>query len=249
MKIETLKERIEKAQAKIEKKQNTIIKKRARIEKISDKITKEFGIDPKTYNKYNCKEFGQEKGYNLYWDMCDIDNLEDDIERGTREIEETKKTLAKYEAQLAGEIKKESVLIKEIPDSMKMMQTQLVKKWDEWDKERREFIKNEYSKMGYNEFFKKYNMSDYELRYKTDEQIHNANMNDAKMLIINLYYRIKDITGEVTSWEDIYCTNGNMGAVLNGFVIGKEGRAKVESILAGGYNIQRLHVRVLVHGF
>lgn len=249
MKIETLKERISKAQEKIEKKQNTIIKKTARIEKISNKIMKEFGIDPKTYNRYDWREFGEEKGYQLYWDLCDIANLEDDIERGKGEIEETKKTLEKYEAQLAGEIEKESVLIREIPESMKMMQTQLVEKWDEWDIARRDMIKVKYREMGYREFFQKYSGADYEMIYKTNEQLHNANMRDAEMLIINLFYRIKDITGEVTSWAGIHCTQGNMGAVLNGVVTGKEGRARVESILAGGYNIQRLHVRVLVHEF
>ena len=68
------------------------------------------------------------------------------------------------------------------------------------------------------------------------------------MLIINLYYRVRNITGEIVDWSGISAEVGTQGfPVLTGYVIGKEGRAFVETILAGGYNIQRLHIRVLVH--
>ncbi len=83
---------------------------------------------------------------------------------------------------------------------------------------------------------------------KSDEQIHNDNVQAAKSLIIDLIYRVRSITGEITDWSDVRASAGTRGfTVLNGLVIGKEGRAKVESITAGGYNIQRLHIRVLVH--
>ena len=240
MRLETLRERIENAKTKIEKKQNTITKKIATIEKKEQKIIK-LGYDPKS-NRY---EWDND---DARWLAFDIEHLKDDIERNEQEIEETKKSLEKYEAQLNGEIEKESILLKDIPESMKRMQTELVEKWDAWDIEYREVVRRQYHSMAYRDFFQKYNMSDYNLMYKTDEQIHNSNMQDAKELILNLYYRVKDITGEVTDWSRIRTNAGTWGmTVLNGIVIGKEGRARVESILAGGYNIQRLHVRVLVH--
>lgn len=80
-------------------------------------------------------------------------------------------------------------------------------------------------------------------RYKSYAEIAKENERDARVLIIDLYNRIKTVTGEVTEWADIRVS----GNALNGFVVGKEGRAKVETTLAGGYNIQRLHIRVLVH--
>ena len=83
---------------------------------------------------------------------------------------------------------------------------------------------------------------------KSDEQIHDDNVQAAEDLIIDLIYRVRKITGEIIDWSNIRATAGTGGfTVLNGTVIGKEGIACVESITADGYNIQRLHIRVLVH--
>ena len=219
MRIDTLKERIANAKAKIEKKQNTISKKMNLIAKKQGK----------------CEEY-------------EITCLKEDINRLNDEITETKASLEKYEKQLAGEMEKESMLTTEIPESMKKMQTELVEEWDAYDIEHRDQIKADRRAMSYDDWCNKY--SCYErsnLRYQTNEQIHNNNEKDAKAMILNLYNRVKAITGEVTDWDGLQCEAGNIGAVLTGYVIGKEGRAEVETILAGGYNIQKLHVRTLVH--
>lgn len=247
MKITTLKERIEKATQKIEKKQNTIVKKTAQIEKKYQALRK-LGIeDPENHDRFEFR--GSENWDDIYWTYCDISNLQDDIVRGSTEIEATKKTLEKYEAQLAGEIKKESIFLTKIPEIFNSLIDELVETWDKWDKARRENLKKAYKEYGYKDFFKRgYTYTDYEFRHITDEKIHSDNERDAKALVLDLYLRVKDITGEVTDWTGIEATQGTQGfTVLNGIVIGKEGRAKVESILAGGYNIQRLHIRVLVH--
>lgn len=252
MKINTLKERIEKANQKIEKKQNTIVKKTAQIEKKYQALEK-LGIeDPRNKTEDDFRGLSETNGelwHDLYWLYADIRHLNEDIRRGGKEIEATKKTLEKYEAQLAGEIEKESIFLTEIPEIFKDLIDELVTTWDAWDKERRERLRKVFNELGSRECFKRgYTGADYEFRHITDEKIHDNNTRDAKMLILDLYNRVKDITGEVTNWSGIEATQGTGGfTVLNGVVIGKEGRAKVESILAGGYNIQRLHVRVLVH--
>lgn len=56
--------------------------------------------------------------------------------------------------------------------------------------------------------------------------------------------KVTSIIGEITDVSKLYF--GNDGS-LNGIIIGTEGSAKVETIIAGGYNIQCLHYRVLVH--
>ena len=244
MKIETLKERIEKANTKIEKKYRTIEKKTKLIEKKKD-IVRKLGYDPDG-DRYQAMD--TEAHHDVYWTICEIAGLQDDIKRINKEIPEIKALVEKYEKQLAGEIEKENIFLREIPESMKEMQNELVVQWDAWDKNYRDYILAEYKELGYKDFIKKhsYNMY-YSMIDLTDEKIHEDNLRDSKILILNLYNRVKEITGEVTDWSCISLERGNTGAVLNGCVTGKLGKAWVESILAGGYNIQRLHVRTLVH--
>lgn len=230
MTLATLKERIANAEARIAKKQATIEKKTSWIAKKTAKL-----------NELNENE--------KFWAECDIKHWNEDIERNTSEIKEIKASIETYKKQLAGETEKEKIFLKEIPEIMKRMQIELVEKWDAWDIKKRDELKAFYRAFGYTEFRKKYNnRSDLEFKDKTNEQIHKSNEQDAKALILDLYRRVKNITGDVTDWDGIHAEMGTWGfTVLNGVVIGKQGKCKVESIYAGGYNIQRLHIRVLTH--
>ena len=228
MKIETLKERIEKKEAQIEKKANTINKKYDLIVKKQAKAEKADEQDRK-------------------WLECEIETLTDDIKRLGSEIKEAQATLEKYKKQLAGEIEKEQQFIKEVPQQAKDMEQMLIARWDEADKIRQTNLMEEEKEIGYRAFVQKHSYADYEFLIKSDEEIHKRNVKDARVFVLDLLNRTKEITGEIVSWSDVHLTVGTNGfPVLNGYVEGKEGRAEVESIYAGGYNIQRLHVRVLV---
>lgn len=252
MNITTLQERITKANEKIAKKQNTIAKYYKTIEKKQNMLAKKYNWNPEDREQHiatlQSRGFTEKEASEISWTLYDIENAEEGIENNTKHIEETRKTIAKYEAQLAGEIEREATYINEVPESMKNLQSELVRVWDEYDAIRKEDMLKAYKELGYRDFFHEYTYADYQIAFKSIEELHKENERDAKAMIINLVNRVKDITGEVTSWDYISCTYGTHGMpVLNGTVIGKEGTAKVESIGAGGYNIQRYHIRVLVH--
>ena len=234
MKIETLSERITNAENKIGKKQRTILKKQVLI------IKKQHLLDTKFLANSDSPEVRT-----LKWD---IEHYTDDISRLEREIAETALTLDNYRKQLTGLMERVSVLITDMPDVLRKLQEELVMRWDKWDIERRDKIIADYRELDYKECSRKYTHADVVLKSKTDEQIHDDNVQASEDLIIDLIYRVRKITGEITDWSNIRASVGTGGfTVLNGTVIGKEGIACVESITAGGYNIQRLHIRVLVH--
>lgn len=226
----TLNERIKNAEVKIEKKQATISKK---TEWIARKEAKLADLNER----------------DRMWAEFDIKNWKEDIERNTKEIVEIKASLETYRSQLTDALKIEDTYIKEIPETMKRMQNELVERWDEYDFKRNDEMREYYKEHSYKEFRQKYqNRSDYDFMHKTRDEIHKDNEKDAKQLVIDLFNRVKAITGEVTDWSNIRAEIGTWGfTVLNGVVIGKQGKCRVESIVAGGYNIQREHVRVLTH--
>ena len=229
MTIEMLNERIAKAEEKLQKKQNTIVKKTKLIEKKTATI-------PTLTDEFNMKMMQSE----IYW-------LNDDIKNLNKQIATISNTIEKYKKQLDTEIAKNTVYTNDIPEQFKELEKSLVEEWNRWDLERKEFLMEKRNTMDYFEFIKKFSHSEYDLCVATEEDINKNNIKLAKDLINDLYNRIKHITGQVTSWNNIKLTIGTHGfPVLNGTVAGKNGTANVNSIYAGGYNIQRLHIRVLV---
>lgn len=65
-------------------------------------------------------------------------------------------------------------------------------------------------------------------------------------LFTNLLNKVSAKVGNITDLSNLTTTSGNNEIVLNGVVTGQNGKVKVQSILAGGHGVQRLHIRTLI---
>lgn len=75
------------------------------------------------------------------------------------------------------------------------------------------------------------------------EDLKRMNLENAQQSVLSLVERVENRVGKVTDWSDIHF---GMNGMLNGRVTGNLGSVYVETIGAGGYNIQRFHYRVLL---
>lgn len=239
MTVIELKEKVKKAEEAVAKVEKTIERHTAQMEK-KLKIVLDHGWDPE--NRW-CRQDTPEH-HEAYWAICEYDSKVEDIKNAHDKLIEKERILQNWKDRLEAAEAKENKFLTEVPECMKIMMEELITRWDESDLEKMEFLKSKYRELGYKDFIKEYKYSNYKfMMYETAETIHKANTRAAEGLIMDLYSRINAITGEVTEWGYIHYSGG----ALNGEVHGKLGSVRVESILAGGYNIQRLHVRVLVH--
>lgn len=67
---------------------------------------------------------------------------------------------------------------------------------------------------------------------------------DKRAKMLDLVQRINAVVGTITDASSLQVSaKGN----LDGFIVGEKGKARIETISAGGYNIQCFHYRTLVH--
>ena len=250
MKKEELQARLAKAQENVEKRLNTIERHKAQLAKLQAKLTVCDWIDLDKLDSLKYEDgararYKAETGDDLYWNICDIEHKQDDIKESYKKLEELKQIVENWKEKLSKVEAHDEIWNREIPDSFTSYKDKLVAEWDAWDKKRQENLSKQLDKLGYREFVKEYKYSEYQFVKTSDEEIHNQNEREATNLILDLYARVVKYIGKVTDWKGLHINQFH----LNGYIVGELGTCKVESILAGGYNVQRLHVRVLVHKY
>lgn len=255
--IEIIKERVSNAEAKIAKKNATIEKKVALIAKKNTQIAK--------------MEDGNEKR----WAEYDVERLNDDVERLNDEISEIETSLSGYRAKLAAEMEKAAsrnvpAIIEFLEGWKKRVTEWYVENFPAYIAARNErYAANREYCEWVNHHFGAAFREEREAR-RMEEKAANRRYekiwsdffryNDHDTL--NAALLAKDLEQEAAAkYDDIVeRTNAICGTIkdaaglyvglkgeLDGIVIGERGNAKVQTIGAGGYNIQCFHFRTLIH--
>ena len=219
-------ERINKTQEAIRKLTALIEKREKDLPKAQKKLA---GLDKETQR-------------NEWWDVhMKVYNLEDGIKGGKQKLEDKQKTLKKWQAKLE-EVNAEAKILREIPEQLKQLQEQVTQELIKSEKWYREVMITDKSEMTHEEFFKKYSWREYyKYYYITDEEIEKECRKESKYWVLGLIRRTEEKVGEITRWHLWLAER-----CLNGWVEGTKGNATIETIYAGGWNIQCLHTRVLV---
>lgn len=170
------------------------------------------------------------------------------------DLYDARNTLVKYQKMLETETAKNATL-NNLPEALKTFREQLIDRWDRYDEWKkaaiREDMKKEYEmdrKEYKNMMYEKWGRNYCEAAYISSDEIHKSNVKDANTLILNLIDRVTERVGQITDCQYLRLSRDNAGySIINGRIIGTDGECRIESIGAGGYNIQRYHIRVLVH--
>lgn len=165
----------------------------------------------------------------------------DDLHRRKQELEEKQLTIKNWQDKLE-QLNAENKKLMQIPEQLKKLQQQIAEEIEEELKNFIDRMKKDRKELEYREYRKRYKYSvELKYYYMKDEEIRKEAVHEAKEWVLDLVHRVEKKVGQITNWNvhvDI--------RALNGWVEGTKGNATIETIFAGGYNIQCLHTRVLV---
>lgn len=254
MEITKIQENIKKNQEKLQKNEALLQKRIEKAVKLSQWL-KENNIN----NVEDALKFDGNTGYKAYENLRFVEDWSTSVERhkdenGTiicanernrfesEKIEKIKQAIETWKERL---VKENLILnkIENLPESLKTMSEFLNKTWYEYEINRKYNLKKEYESLSYKEFFQKYSVEAYNHIHRTDEEIERRVKLDVKFSILDLLNRVSEVAGEVEDWNNVRW----VGKALNGTLKGSKNNVRVETIEAGGYNIQRFHYRVLIH--
>ena len=246
---------VENSKKNIEKLKGVIAKHQARKEKLEAKMAK------------------MTDKQDIQWVQWDIESCEDDIANRMKDLAAEQEKLQRWEEKLKIEQQKDVCPVKAIEDFllnwkekarayyMKEAQEYI----DEYHKYRATLCELSKTKGGYTDEYQ----TAYNAESKRFQNWRKAHVSVVTERITNVYKkvidtetletiihqekvrkaeslmnRVTEMVGEITDASGLYVAEN---LELNGKVIGTKGAANVVTIYAGGYNIQCLHFRVLVH--
>ena len=245
---------MENLQERITKKQQQIEKLTAKFNKYAELVSNEFLAIINQYVEDG--DFAPVKEYRIrtYPNNYFLQGSDYDLYSTANDLYTARQTLTKYQKQLEVEIAKNATL-NELPQVLVEFKNYCIEKWDKYDEWKKNAIREDMKKereMEYKDYrtmmWEKWGRNYRDAAYISSEDIHKSNVKDAENLILNLIDRVTERVGQITDCGYLYLDNDNNGyTIINGRIIGTKGECRVESIGAGGYNIQRYHIRVLVH--
>lgn len=237
-KLAKLQDSLEKAETKVTKSEATITRYFAQVEKkINSKQLKQFNLDFSNL-KYGLKRdgflkqeqmlvlgevaqklraTGTDEDYDLWYELSNLETRLEDINQAHHKLTEALQVVNNWETKLAKEIKLQTQ-----SEQTPQVILDFLNKWEEmafeWHMENVENAEEKAIK-----------------EYLTREK---------QVKLVNLTSRVEAITGTITDARGLQVSpKGD----LTGVIVGEKGTAQVQSIVAGGWNIQCYHIRTLVN--
>lgn len=277
-KIQTLTEKVTKAQETVEKRKGTIERHKKQLDKKLAKVAK-YGATLENIEEKK-KEY---HGTDINWDMYEVTSKLEDIKGAEKKLAEAERILANWEEKLEIEQNKDNFINENAPQiildfledwkqqayewyvkryaDFQVYKVKLRKEQEEAEAElgmRSGFPPNKEQRKILEE--KKLDWKSVRSRlanfagqgvlkmceYRNEEErlawLNNMLEKEKKAKLLDLINRITAVVGIITDAKDLKVKGGD----LNGIIIGEKGKAKVNTIGAGGWNIQCFHYRVLI---
>lgn len=255
-------DRVAKAEETVEKKKGTIeLHEKQLVKKLA--IVADLGATVENIDEKIASVVGT--GNDRVWQLFDVKGKLDDIKGATKNLKVAEETLKKWKEKLAIQINQEKFLADNVPEVIKYFLGEWLENSFDWYVVRLKHYKRRMieisadAELTSDEKYKSRNMvklfsgalvvrmSEFYNEDKAYEYLLKELEQDKLYKMLDLAYRIKAAVGEITDAEGLYVANGTGN--LNGFIIGVEGKAKVETIGAGGHpdGVQCFHYRTLIH--
>lgn len=277
MKKEDLQIRIEKKEEAIKKIEKRIAKWSAQCSEEEKEIADRFRDSYPKFVRY-AKEHGMSTSFTACYELR---NAYVDLDSATATLEKYKKSL---DVILQREsVEKIPILveffalyrkqvIQFIEENMEVLQEYYIADRDRWDwkyNKRKIMEQEQISEEEWNATYKSKQAKAQELSEQVHPMTKDVYNSSTKSIDYNELNNILDKDIDAKYWNLIHTVSKHTGEIidmanvriggdgnLNGIVVGKEGNAKLETIMAGGYNQNRivnvrkgqiLHYRLLVH--